>query len=190
MREVYKLRKRVQISHNHTFFSQSARAFLRAGLLIVQLQCHCSTFVHTEQCLKHFRYVGIVFSWSLHETAPPSACLVLSVGRWHLSAVTFIAFVSHQHQWDVFHVSFNLADHVEYWPEFFEALLRGDWVDEYERVTLRNGESLHGRKLMTSGGVCDLQSANVLVWADHLTVCIFNSRNVSIPKRAFHKSQH
>lgn len=45
----------------------------------------------------------------------------------------------------------------------------GNGVDEYERVSFGDGQSLHSWKLMTPGSVGDLQRANILlVAADYL----------------------
>lgn len=56
-------------------------------------------------------------------------------------------------------------------------------------MTLRNGESLHGWKLVASSCVRDLQGTDTFVTADDLPVCVLNSWNIRVSKCSFDKPQ-
>lgn len=60
------------------------------------------------------------------------------------------------------------TDLLVYGFQLLQWLAAGDGVDQDEGVALGNGKALHGRKLVTSCCVCDLQGADALITADHL----------------------
>ncbi len=52
-----------------------------------------------------------------------------------------------------------------------------------------DGQTLHGGKLVTACGVCDLQRADALVAADHLPVGVLDSGDVALAKGSLHEAQ-
>ena len=57
-------------------------------------------------------------------------------------------------------------------------------------MTFRYAKALHGGKLVTSGGVRNLQCAHLFVGTDHLTVRILDSRQGAVAERALGEAQY
>ena len=89
----------------------------------------------------------------------------------NLSILHLITLVSNKHDRNSgkissLHLSYDIPD----WPKFFQTLTRCDRVDEYEGMTFGYWQPLHGRKLVWSCGISDLQCADVLVATYHLYI--------------------
>lgn len=77
-----------------------------------------------------------------------------------------------------------------YGPELLQRLPGRARVDQDERVALGHGQPLHGRELVRSRRVGDLQRAYVLVAANHLPVRVLDGRYVRLAERALDEPQH
>ena len=101
----------------------------------------------------------------------------------------FITFVAHEHDGNVFDITFDLTYLCEDGFEFLERLPTRDGIDEYEGVTFGDGESLHRGELVAPRSVCNLQRAHLFVAADDLTIRILDRRDVTLSKRSSYEAQ-
>lgn len=125
----------------------------------------------------------------LHEGTFPLLSHGFSFTAFYLSILVLIIFVTHQHYWNVFYISFNLTYLFVDRLEFLQGLSAGDRVNQNKSMPFRNRETLHGWKLMAPRSVSDLQSAYAFITADHLPIGVFNGGDVALSESALHKPQ-
>lgn len=137
--------------------------------------------------MEEFLDIVIGFGRCLQEGAAPEFRLFHAFLDADLS-VPVIALIPNEHDGDAVHVPLDFTYDIIDRFEFFKRLAAGDGVDENKRVTLADGQTLHGGELMGASCVGDLESADVLVAADDLPVGILDGRYVAFSESPTNES--
>uniref|UniRef100_A0A0V0J169 Uncharacterized protein n=1 Tax=Schistocephalus solidus TaxID=70667 RepID=A0A0V0J169_SCHSO len=165
-----KRREIARRKRNNASFELADRAFLLGRRLLGD--GHTLVYL-TYEFQEYLIYVDPRFGASLHKKTIPGSRQILALLPAHNPLRVQIAFVAHQHQWNLLSI-LHAQDLVVEVGEVIEGGLGGHGVAEDETLTIFHVEVTHCRKLLRARGVQNLQHALLAVDINLLSVAIFD----------------